>query len=335
MELNLLRNLIDPVILFFVFGVFAGAIRSNLEIPPAIAKFFSLYLLIAIGLKGGAALAQTGLSMAGALALLAALIMAALVPAYSFLILRRRIKPYDAAAIAATYGSVSAVTFITAQQFLSRNEVDFGGHMTVAMVLMESPAIIMAVLLASLVRAQEARKTSPAAGAAQAVPGLSLKKVLHEAFTDGAHLLLIGSLLIGFVTGEDGKKIMEPFAVDIFKGILAFFLLEMGLLVARQLRESRADLSLFIMGFALAMPVVNATVAMGLAWLFGLPKGDALLLMVLAASASYIVVPAIVRYAIPEARAGIYFTMALGFTFPFNIVVGIPLYFAAVGLIWN
>ena len=335
MESSLLQNIIDPAILFFVFGVFAGAIRSNLEIPPAIAKFFSLYLLIAIGLKGGAALAQTGLSMAGALALLAALIMAALVPAYSFLILRRRIKPYDAAAIAATYGSVSAVTFITAQQFLSRNEVDFGGHMTVAMVLMESPAIIMAVLLASLVRAQEARQTSPAAGAAQAVPGLSLKKVLHEAFTDGAHLLLIGSLLIGFVTGEDGKKIMEPFAVDIFKGILAFFLLEMGLLVARQLRESRADLSLFIMGFALAMPVVNATVAMGLAWLFGLPKGDALLLMVLAASASYIVVPAIVRYAIPEARAGIYFTMALGFTFPFNIVVGIPLYFAAVGLIWN
>lgn len=333
MESSLLQNIIDPAILFFVFGVFAGAIRSNLEIPPAIAKFFSLYLLIAIGLKGGAALAETGLSMAGALALLAALIMAALVPAYSFLILRRRIKPYDAAAIAATYGSVSAVTFITAQQFLSRNEVDFGGHMTVAMVLMESPAIIMAVLLASLVRSQEAGQVSPAATAIMAGP--SLKKVLHEAFTDGAHLLLIGSLLIGFVTGEDGKKIMEPFAVDIFKGILAFFLLEMGLLVARQLHESRADLSLFIMGFALAMPVVNATVAMGLAWLFGLPKGDAMLLMVLAASASYIVVPAIVRYAIPEARAGIYFTMALGFTFPFNIVVGIPLYFATVGQIWN
>lgn len=332
MESNLLRNLIDPVILFFVFGVFAGAIRSNLEIPPAIAKFFSLYLLIAIGLKGGAALAEAGLSQTGALALLAALIMAALVPAYSFLILRGRINPYDAAAIAATYGSVSAVTFITAQQFLSRNEVDFGGHMTVAMVLMESPAIIMAVLLSSWVRSRQHGQAEPAA---QAVPGVSLKKVLHEAFTDGAHLLLIGSLVIGFVIGEDGKKIMEPFAVDIFKGMLAFFLLEMGLLVARQLRESRADLSLFIMGFALAMPVVNATVAMGLAWLFGLPKGDALLLMVLAASASYIVVPAIVRYAIPEARAGIYFTMALGFTFPFNIVVGIPLYFAMVGLVWN
>lgn len=335
MELGLLQNIIDPVILFFIFGVFAAAIRSNLEIPPAIAKFFSLYLLIAIGLKGGAALAEAGLSMTGALALLAALIMATLVPAYSFAILSRRINPYDAAAIAATYGSVSAVTFIAAQQFLVRNEVAFGGHMTVAMVLMESPAIIMAVLLATLVRNREARRTVPSAGTTHTMPSLSVKKVLHEAFTDGAHLLLIGSLLIGFVTGEDGKRVMEPFAVDIFKGILAFFLLEMGLLVARQLRESRSDLSPFMIGFALVMPVVNATIAMGLAWLFGLPKGDALLLIVLAASASYIVVPAIVRYAIPEARAGIYFTMSLGFTFPFNIAVGIPLYFAVVSLIWD
>ncbi len=338
MEINLLQNLIDPVILFFAFGLFAGAVRSNLEIPPAIAKFFSLYLLIAIGLKGGAALAATGLSVTGALALCAALIMAALVPAYSFLILRRRINPFDAAAVAATYGSVSAVTFITAQQFLTSNQVDFGGHMTVAMVLMESPAIIMAVLLASLVRIQTARQaqatTATPADEALSAP-LSLKKVLHEAFTDGAHLLLIGSLVIGFVTGDTGKKIMEPFAVDIFKGMLAFFLLEMGLLVARQLRESKGSLSYFVMGFALLMPMINAAVAMSLAWLFGLAKGDALLLMVLAASASYIVVPAIVRYAIPEARPGVYFTMALGFTFPFNIVAGIPLYFAAVNLIWK
>ncbi len=335
MESNLLQNLINPVILFFVFGVFAGAVRSNLEIPPAIAKFFSLYLLIAIGLKGGAALAASGLSMAGALALGAALIMAALVPAYSFLILRGRINPFDAAAVAATYGSVSAVTFITAQQFLTSNQIEFGGHMTVAMVLMESPAIIMAVLLASLVRAKEASRTKLTTDATLATPPLSLKKVLHEAFTDGAHLLLIGSLLIGFITGAEGKKMMEPFAVDIFKGMLAFFLLEMGLLVARQLRESKGSLTYFVMGFAVVMPVVNGAVALGLAWLFGLSKGDAVLLMVLAASASYIVVPAIVRYAIPEARPGIYFTMALGFTFPFNIVVGIPLYFAVVNLAWN
>ncbi|MFW5454095.1 sodium-dependent bicarbonate transport family permease [Thioalkalivibrio sulfidiphilus] len=332
MESNLLQNIIDPAILFFVFGVFAGAIRSNLEIPPAIAKFFSLYLLVAIGLKGGAALAAAGLPATGALALLGALIMATLVPAYSFLVLRRLMNPYDAAATAATYGSVSAVTFIAAQQFLNRNEVEFGGYMVVAMVLMESPAIIMAVLLATWVRGQQHRQPSPDANTAQTV---SLKKVLHEAFTDGAHLLLIGSLLIGFVTGAEGKKIMEPFAVDIFKGILAFFLLEMGLLVARQLRESRQGLDRFAVGFALVMPVINAVLAMGLAWLFGLSRGDAMLLAVLAASASYIVVPAIVRYAIPEARPGVYFSMSLAVTFPFNLTVGIPLYYNMIGLIWS
>jgi len=334
MESSLLSNIINPVILFFVFGVFAGAVRSNLEIPAAIGKFFSLYLLIAIGLKGGAALAETGLPTIGVLALLAAIIMASIVPAYSFLILRKRINPFDAAAVAATYGSISAVTFITAQQFLDANNVDFGGYMTVAMVLMESPAIIMAVLLASLVRSQ-AKLASPGKSSIESLPSLSMSKVLHEAFTDGAHLLLIGSLVIGFVTGAEGKKIMEPFAVDIFMGILAFFLLEMGLLVARQLRESRKDINLFMFAFSLIMPLVNGTVAMGLAWLFGLPKGDTMLLVVLAASASYIVVPAILRYAIPEARVGIYFTMSLGFTFPFNIMVGIPLYYAVIGLLWD
>lgn len=258
--------------------------------------------------------------------------MATLVPAYSFLVLRRLMNPYDAAATAATYGSVSAVTFIAAQQFLNRNEVEFGGYMVVAMVLMESPAIIMAVLLATWVRGQQHRQPSPDANTAQTV---SLKKVLHEAFTDGAHLLLIGSLLIGFVTGAEGKKIMEPFAVDIFKGILAFFLLEMGLLVARQLRESRQGLDRFAVGFALVMPVINAVLAMGLAWLFGLSRGDAMLLAVLAASASYIVVPAIVRYAIPEARPGVYFSMSLAVTFPFNLTVGIPLYYNMIGLIWS
>ena len=331
MESNLLQNIIDPVILFFVFGVFAGAVRSNLEIPPAIAKFLSLYLLVAIGLKGGAALAEAGMPTTGMLALLGALIMATLVPAYSFLILRRRMDPYDAAAAAATYGSVSAVTFIAAQQFLTRNEVEFGGYMVVAMVLMESPAIIMAVLLSAWVRAQQQGQASSDAHAAR---GMSLKKVLHEAFTDGAHLLLIGSLLIGYLTGVEGKKVMAPFTVDVFKGILAFFLLEMGLLVARQLRESRQGLNRFALGFALVIPVVNASLAMGIAWLFGLPKGDALLLMVLSASASYIVVPAIVRYAIPEARAGVYFTMSLGITFPFNIMLGIPLYYLMTGMLW-
>lgn len=339
MDLSLARNLIDPAILFFFFGLFAAAVRSNLDIPAPIAKFFSLYLLVAIGFKGGVALATTGLTFTAVAAILAALLMAVLVPAYSFLILRNRINPFDAAATAATYGSISAVTFITAQQFLTRNGVDFGGHMTVAMVLMESPAIIMAVLLASLVRKRQELSLSPSVGAAAVMPKgpaqpISVKAVLHEAFTDGAHLLLIGSLVIGYVTGTSGKEVMAPFIGDIFKGILAFFLMEMGLLVARQLRESR-DLGPFLVGFALVMPMVNAAVAITLAWLLNLPAGDALLLACLAASGSYIVVPAICRYAIPEAKPGVYFSMSLAFTFPFNIVIGIPLYYSVINSVWG
>ncbi len=340
MQGGMLQNLIDPAILFFVFGVFAGTVRSNLEIPGQIAKFFSLYLLVALGLKGGASLAATGLGLAGALALLAALLMATLVPIYSFLLLRKRINPFDAAAVAATYGSVSAVTFITAQTFLTRNGVEYGGHMTVALVIMESPAIVMAVLLASVVRRRESLSGQVAVGQPPMGERLSVKSVLHEAFTDGAHLLLIGSLVIGWITGAEGKKMMDPFTVSIFKGILALFLLEMGLLVARQLREARISrdprgaLGTPTLVFALVMPFVNASVALGLAWVLGLSRGDALLLMVLSASASYIVVPAIVRYAIPEARVGVYFTMSLAVTFPVNIVIGIPLYFAVVNRLW-
>lgn len=337
MDTSLLANFIDPAILFFFFGVFAAAIRSNLEIPASIAKFFSLYLLVAIGFKGGVALADSGLSATALAGIGAAMFMALLVPAYSFLILRNRIEAFDAAAIAATYGSISAVTFIAAQQFLTRNEVDFGGHMTVAMVLMESPAIIMAVLLASWVRSRQLAPgmLSPSVGAAAVKPpAVSIKAVLHEAFTDGAHLLLIGALLIGFITGDAGKDMMAPFTADIFKGILAFFLLEMGLLVARQLREARG-MPPFLIGFALLMPPVNAAVAMLLAWTLGMGEGDALLLAVLAASGSYIVVPAICRYAIPEASPGRYFTMSLGFTFPFNIIVGIPLYYFMIDSLWR
>ena len=335
MDTSLLANFVDPAILFFFFGVFAASVRSNLDIPASIAKFFSLYLLVAIGFKGGVALASSGFTSTALIGIAAAMFMALLIPTYSFMILRKRADPFDAAAIAATYGSISAVTFIAAQEFLTRNGVDFGGHMTVAMVLMESPAIIMAVLLASWVRSRNSAGLSPSVGAAAVSPKpVSLKAVLHEAFTDGAHLLLIGSLLIGFITGENGKSMMAPFTAEIFKGILAFFLLEMGLLVARQLREARG-MPPFLIGFALVMPSINASVAIGLALLLGMDQGDALLLAVLSASGSYIVVPAICRYAIPEASPGRYFTMSLGFTFPFNIIVGIPLYYAMIQILWN
>lgn len=330
MDATLFKALIDPAILFFFFGLFAGVIRSNLAIPEQIAKFLSLYLLVAVGYKGGVGMATSGLSTSMLLALTAALILAFIIPVYAFAILRNRLNPFDAAAISATYGSVSAVTFITAAAFADRQEVAYGGYMTVALVLMESPAIIMAVLLANVVRA----KANIANASTQQPTPISLKAVLHEAFTDGAHLLLLGSLLIGYLTGAPGKAMLDPFLTSIQKGMLLFFLLEMGLLVARRVKGMKLN-GPFLAIFALAIPLVNATLAVALAHLFSLPLGDAFLLTVLAASASYIVVPAVVRYAIPEANASLYFGMSLAVTFPFNIIFGIPLYFFIVKTIWG
>ncbi|MGV6847399.1 MAG: sodium-dependent bicarbonate transport family permease [Marinibacterium sp.] len=325
----------DPAVLFFVLGAGIGLLRSNLEIPPAVAKFLTLYLLMALGLKGGAALASGGLPAEGILAIAAAIVMAAFVPAYSFFILSRRIDPFDSAAVAATYGSISAVTFITTQQFLTVKGVDFGGYMTVAMVLMETPAILMAVILATMVRArQAAAEARQSEDEDDVFEPLSIRDVLQEALTDGAQLLLIGSLFIGFLVGAEGKAEMAPFTSDIFKGLLAFFLLEMGLLVGRQISEGRAKIDKELFLFAFLAPPVNAMIALVLAQLLGLQKGDAMLLAILSSSASYIVVPAVARYAIPEARPGVYFTMALGLTFPFNVLVGIPLYFGVAGYMW-
>jgi len=338
MDASLFVTLVDPAILLFFFGILAGSVRSNLEIPAAAAKFCSLYLLLVIGFKGGVSLATTGFTSTMGWALLAAFLLALAVPAWSFAVLRRRLNPFDAAAIAATYGSVSAVTFITAQTFAEQEGLAPGGHMAIALVLMESPAIIMAVLLANYVRARAKAQPAglvPAGGgtvAAGAAEPMSMRKVLHEAFTDGAHLLLLGGVLVGFLTGEAGKKAMLPFT-DLQKGILAFFLLDMGLLVASRMRELRHG-GAFLGAFGILMPLFNAVVALALAKTFGLADGDAFLLTVLAASASYIVVPAVVRYAIPEANPSLYFTMSLAITFPFNIVVGLPLYLWAVEGLW-
>ena len=312
-----MHNLLDPAILFFLFGVFAGAVKSNLEIPPAISKFLSLYLLMALGLKGGFALAQTGFTLSVLLSLLAAILMAFIVPVLGYQCLKGRVSRFDAAAIAASYGSVSAVTFVTAMQHLEANGMAFGGHMAVAMVIMESPAIVMAVLLANALRHAQAQT-----GPASAPP---VGKILHESFTDGAHLLLLGAMAVGYLSGESGKAVMAPFSSDLFKGMLAFFLLDMGLLVARQLGAVRAQSPLLV-AYAAVGPVVHAGLALALSWAFGLPAADAALLMVLSASASYIVVPAVLRYAIPEANPSLYFGLSLGVTFPLNILAGIPLY---------
>ena len=315
-------NLFDPAILFFVFGMLAGLLRSNLEIPPQIARFLSLYLLMALGLKGGFALAQSGMTTEVVISLGAALVMAILVPLLGYLTLRRFLNGFDAAAIAATYGSVSAVTFITAVQYLDTHGISFGGHMAAAMSLMESPAIVLAVVLANHARQTAGAVTTGGAAAAGNAP---LGRILHEALTDGAQLLLLGAMLIGVVTGESGQAAMKPFSVDLFKGMLAFFLLDMGLLAARNMGKLKGQ-SVWLLVYAIAGPLVHAGMALLLSWSLGLSAGNGVLLMVLSASASYIAVPAVIRHAIPEANPTLYFGMSLGLTFPLNILAGIPLY---------
>jgi hypothetical protein len=352
---RLMQSLLDPAILFFVFGVLAGAVRSNLEIPPPIAKFLSLYLLMALGLKGGFALAQSGLTASIAVSLGAAILMAFLVPILGYAVLRKRVSRYDAAAVAASYGSVSAVTFVTAMQYLESSGLVFGGHMAVALVVMESPAIVVAVLLANALRhprsgqgtcapassagavslaasAAPRAAAGPALARAEPVPSPAIAttpigRILHESFTDGAQLLLLGAMLVGVLTGEAGQAMMQPFSADLFKGMLAFFLLDMGLMVARNFRDARSA-SLVLLLYAIAAPPVHAALALALAWALSMPVADAALLMVLSASASYIVVPAVLRYAIPEANPAVYLGLSLGVTFPINILAGIPLYTA-------
>ena len=315
-----MQNFLDPAILFFVLGICAGGLKSNLEIPPQISRFLSLYLLMALGLKGGFALAKSGLTAEVAISLICALLLAVAVPLAGYALLRRFLNGYDAAAVAATYGSVSAVTFITAVQYLDNHGIVFGGHMAAAMALMESPAIVMAVLLANLQRKRDA-----AACGRTNQSGMPLKRLLHESLTDGTPLLLMGAMAVGMLTGDTGKAAMEPFTGDLFKGMLAFFLLDMGLLAARNVGGLKGK-SVWLLAYALISPLVHASLALLLGSVLDMSTGNTILLMVLAGSASYIAVPAVVRQAIPEANASLYFGMSLGLTFPFNILIGIPLY---------
>ena len=318
-----MQGFLDPAILFFVFGLFAGAVKSNLEIPAQISRFLSLYLLMALGLKGGFALARSGLTPEVAVTLGCALALAVLVPLAGYALLRRFVSGYAAAAIAATYGSVSAVTFITAVQHLETQSIAFGGHMAAAMALMESPAIVMAVLLANRVRQ---RASLAAAGAHAPSPGTT-GRLLHESLTDGSQLLLLGAMVIGLLSGADGEAALQPFTGDLFKGMLAFFLLDMGLLAARNMGELRGRPA-WLLAYAVAAPPVHAGLALLMGVVLGISAGNTALLMVLAASASYIAVPAVIRHAIPEAHPSLYIGMSLGLTFPLNILLGIPIYTA-------
>ena len=314
-----MTNFLDPAILFFIFGVFAGSVKSNLEIPPQISRFLSLYLLMALGLKGGFALHKSGFTSEIAFSLGLAVFLAIIIPIIGYLILRRKLSAFDAAAIAATYGSVSAVTFITATQYLDQFGIAYGGHMAAAMALMESPAIILAIVLANKARAamsvDSTVKHEPA----------GVSKILHESFTDGAQLLLLGSMAVALVSGDAGHKLMAPFSIDLFKGMLSFFLLDMGLMAARNFKGLRGKPPITLL-YAIGSPLSHALLALVFCKLIGLPLGNTILLMVLASSASYIAVPAVLRHALPEVNPALYMGMSLGITFPFNIILGIPLY---------
>ncbi|WP_414573697.1 sodium-dependent bicarbonate transport family permease [Nostoc sp. CCY 9925] len=312
----ILFNILNPPVLFFFLGMLAIFLKSDLEIPQPLPKLFSLYLLLAIGFKGGYELTESGINPEIALTLLAAIFMACAIPIYSFFVLKLKLDTYNAAAISATYGSISAVTFITAQSFLKALNISSGGHMVAALALMESPAIIVGILLVRVFT-----KTST-----NAQEEFAWVEVLREAFLNGSVFLLIGSVIIGILSGKPGWDKLHPFTQDIFYGVLAFFLLDMGIVAAQRIKELRRTDS-FLIVFSVFISVANAVFGITLAKIIGISQGNALLFAVLCASASYIAVPAAMRMNVPEANPSLYISMALALTFPFNIIIGIPLYF--------
>lgn len=319
----ILSNILNPPILFFFLGMVAVFVKSDLEIPAPIPKLFSLYLLLSIGFKGGVELARSGITQDVILTLVASMVMASIVPVYSFFILRWKLDPYNAAAIAATYGSISAVTFITASSFLGQLGIGYDGYMVAALALMESPAIIVGLILVSLFGGDRQESETTPWG-----------EVLREAFLNGSVLLLIGSVLIGVLTGERGWQKLSPFTQDMFYGALTFFLLDMGLVAARRIQDLQKT-GIFLISFSILMPILNAAISIVIAHTIGMSQGDALLFAVLCASASYIAVPAAMRMTVPEANPSLYISTALAVTFPFNIIVGIPLYLSGINLLWH
>lgn len=314
-----LQNLTSPPILFFILGIVAGFLKSDLNVPDQISRYLSIYLMMAIGFKGGVAIAETPEINAQIIATIAAGIVTGFTQpfiGYALLRLTTKLDSPTAAAIAAHYGSISMVTFVTAVSFLGANEIAYAGYIVAVLALMEAPAILTGLFIAHKAEPKTIRAT------AKATPRLS-----REIFTNGAILLLMGSFLIGWASGTSGMEKMHGFFVEPFHGILAFFLLDMGLLVSRQMHHLK-EFTFKLVMFGIYMPLVGASIGLGLSWMIGLDVGTGFLFTVLVASASYIAVTAAMRLALPQAKAAIYIPMTLAITFPFNIAFGIPLYFA-------
>ena len=313
------QNLGSPMVLCFALGVAAALARSDLSIPEAAAKTLSIYLLFAIGVKGGASVSAHGVDSTLIGAIVGGALLSAAIPLIAFGALQAisNLSRIDAAAVAAHYGSISIVTFVAATTALTSVGVDYEGYLVAVAAVMETPAILVALYLARM-GAGSAHQSTPEEG-----------NVLREVFLNGSIVLLVGAFLIGMVIGETGMKDIEPFVISPFKGVLCLFLLDMGLIAGRGLRSSFRALRPPVIAFGLLMPLVGAALGLAVAALVGLSVGGAALLATLSASASYIAVPAAMRVALPEAKPAIYLTLSLGVTFPMNLTIGIPLYIAA------
>lgn len=313
----LVSNITNPTLLFFALGTLAVLVKSDLEIPESITKFISLYLLFSIGFKGGQELAHSGLNLRIFASLLFGIAIAATIPLYVFFLLKRKFPLSDSAAIAAAYGSVSAVTFIAAVSFLEAQKLAFDGHMVAVMALMESPAIIVGVILLRKYDKEDGRQSVP------------LSDTIKHSFTNGSVMMILGSLLIGFIADTKQAEGIKPFTTDIFKGFLSIFLLEMGMVTARRFAAFR-KYGWLASSFGIVIPLFNGCAIAALSGLFIPEVGNRFIFAILAASASYIAVPAAMRLAAPKADPGLYIPMALGITFPMNITLGMPLYLLVV-----
>jgi uncharacterized protein len=315
-----LNNLLSPMVLFFALGLFAALARSDLSVPEAVAKALALYLMLSIGFKGGVEVAKSGIDAKLGLVMLAGIVLSALIPLIAFALLRltTRLAGIDAAAVAAHYGSISIVTFVAATETVKALGFTFEGYLIAVAAVMETPAILTALLLA---------KRAKTEAASDEQGGESMGSILREIGLNASVVMLVGSFFIGWITGEKGMSAISAFIVDPFRGILCLFLLDMGLVAGRGLRQARRHLSLTAILFGLYMPVISALLAAVFALGLGLSTGGTALLITLSASASYIAVPAAMRLALPEANPSIYLTLSLGVTFPFNLTIGIPFYF--------
>lgn len=316
--LNLIsQNITSPAILFFALGIASGIVKSDLEVPESISRYLSLYLMMAIGFKGGVAIANTNnLNNEVITTLTAGLAIGFLQPflAYAILSLTSKLDKITAAAVAAHYGSISIVTFATATSFLKANDVIYAGYIVAVLALMEAPAILSGLLIAHRTKLQinDANKEN---------------KLSREIFTNGAILLLSGAFIIGWITGQPGMNKVAGFLDDPFQGILCLFLLDMGILVAKNLHHLK-EFTWSLALFGIYMPLIGAGIGLFTSWIIGLDVGTGSLFSTLCASASYIAVPAAMRLALPKAKAAIYIPISLAITFPFNVTLGIPLYFS-------